>query len=202
MHTFSEKNVVFPMQGKDIQNLSNSTAKIFQKKYNKKLFLESEDMPIHLSDVYIEPKLIDKNLKKRKQRKKDKIEGKEIGDSNAIEYIEKFVEGPEDKVLFIEGVAGAGKSSLLSKMATVLYGKDIFYKSLKDYLNLDLVRLKIEINKTFSLNDNDFGKIIFLDGLDEIWNKIDLNEFEDDLKFFLERGYKVVFTVRPEYVPY
>lgn len=121
----------------------------------------------------------------------------------AVSYICSFTKKEAiDKALFIEGAAGVGKSSLLSKLSTVLYGKDIFYKSLKDFLNTDHIRLRRELTKSFLLTDNDYGKTFLLDGLDEIWNRMDPEEFEDDLKFFLERNYRIVFTVRPGYVQY
>lgn len=202
MHEFRERNIVVPKGYENSVEPSNNTEKIFQKKYNKKLFLESEDTPISLCDVYIEPRLVEKNLIERRPFKKESIEKRKDHDDHAIEYIKKFLEKTKDKVLFIEGVAGVGKSSLLSKMSTLVYGRDIFYKSLKEYLCVETIELKKEINKSFSLNDNDYGKTFFLDGLDEIWNRIDLNEFEDDLKFFIERDYKVIFTLRPGYVPY
>lgn len=202
MHRFTERNVVIPKGQRADIDLSNNTEKIFQKRYQKRLFLEPENKPIRLCDVYIEPRLVDKTLNEKKPIKRENIEKRLEDDNYATKYIKKFVENFKDKVLFIEGVAGAGKSSLLSKMSTLLYGKDIFYKSLKDYLSIETIQLKKEINKTFSLTDNDYDKIFFLDGLDEIWNKIDLNEFEDDLRFFIERNHKVIFTLRPGYVPY
>ena len=177
-------------------SISNNTEKIFQQKYLKRLFFEDESAPIYLCDVYVEPRLIERNLGKKKPT------ATTISES-AIHYICSFIEKEVvDKALFIEGAAGVGKSSLFYKLSTVLYGKDIFYKSLKDYLNIEHIQLRRELIRSFLLTDNDYGKIFLLDGLDEIWNRIDPEIFEDDLKFFLERNYKIVFTVRPEYVQY
>lgn len=204
MKKFNERKTVIPKgQIEDInidKKLANNTEKVFQKKYRKKLFLEDERVPIYLCDVYIEPRLVEKRLNGRKKEKEKNNEV--INCDYAVEYINKFVLNSNDKVLFIEGVAGAGKSSLLSKLSTVMYSNDIFYKSLKDYLDIDSVQLKREIMKTFSLSESDYNKVLFLDGLDEIWSKIDPSEFGDDLNYFIERDYKVVFTVRPGYVLY
>lgn len=246
----NEDHTIFPQKKSTAieskSGISNNTEKIFQQKYFKRLFFEEKSAPIYLCDVYVEPKLIEKNLNNKGRRKvginvdstlevatlsenidptTEVITFTEGGDNKpkvttlaeninkkskaetlteyAIRYICRFTKKEEnDKALFIEGAAGVGKSSLLSKLSTVLYGKDIFYKSLKDYLNTDRIRLRRELTKSFLLTDNDYGKTFLLDGLDEIWNRMDPEEFEDDLKFFLERSYKIVFTVRPGYVQY
>lgn len=187
--------------------ISNNTEKIFQQKYLKRLFFEEESAPIYLCDVYVEPKLIEKDFNKKRRTKAniniDTTPELTTLTEYAVSYICSFTKKEAiDKALFIEGAAGVGKSSLLSKLSTVLYGKDIFYKSLKDYLNTDHIRLRRELTKSFLLTDNDYGKTFLLDGLDEIWNRMDPEEFEDDLRFFLERNYRIVFTVRPGYVQY
>ena len=186
----------------DKSNLSNRTEILFQNKFHKKLFLEDNTIQTCLCDVYIEPRLIERSLSNSNHIEPDTHREEPSSTNYATAYINKFISSSHDKVLFIEGVAGAGKSSLFCKMSTTLYGKDIFYKSLKDYLYKDRIQLREELIRNFSLNDNDYDKILLLDGLDEIWSKIDADAFEDDLRFFIERNYKVIFTLRPGYVPY
>lgn len=185
----------------------NNSAIGYQRRYTKELFLEPVDMPIYLSDVYVEPN-VSENVNKNDGKNHNGLESSlhrglpKKKYENAIQFIRQFIAKLSKNVLFIEGKAGVGKSSLIARIATEFCNSNVYYVSLKEFLKCDSVRLCHSIFSLYSLPYDSTDLIFFLDGLDEIYDRIDLMELSDDFQRLIDMGCHIICTVRPGYVEY
>lgn len=161
----------------------NGKAK-FQSKYESVLFLE-ERYTVKLKDVFIFPNIvISKTM-------------------NFREYINDLIEHKvANKILFLIGKAGTGKSSLLYYFSTVYNSENIYYLSLKDLIinGSNRIHFLSMVNKHLHLKNDARNKTLILDGFDEIRNLLIKDEFLTDLERYFDNGFSIIFTTRPDYI--
>lgn len=156
----------------------------FQSKYNSVLFLE-EQYSVKLKDIFIIPDI-------------------EIGGAkNFQKYINDLIEHTvANKILFLIGKAGTGKSSLLYYLSTVYNSENVYYLSLKDLILNDSNRIHFwhMVNEHLHLENDTRNKTLILDGFDEIRNLLIKDEFLEDLERYYDNGFVIIITSRPGYI--
>ncbi|SFR80022.1 pentapeptide repeat-containing protein [Anaeromicropila populeti] len=169
----------------------NKTAQFYQRKFGASLFLDKRE-GITLEDVYVEPIASPLNQHGYPVR---------YGERKILSVIEEYLNKKDGFLLFIEGDAGIGKSSLVARLSIHYIEKDIYYKPLKDFLSVEeTIDFKENILKSFHLEEDDWGKTLILDGFDEVCCRLDPVLFDTHLQFFLEREYRIILTTRPRYL--
>jgi len=154
-----------------LKSKENKSAKLFQNKFYHHLYFDKD---ICVADIYITPEKILKNLL-------------------------TFLMSNIDYILLIEGVAGSGKTTLISKISTMYYFDDFYYISLKELIH----EIKAGngflncISHKYNIDPYKENLVFLFDGFDEIANIIDRDNFLDDLQSLVERKSKIVMTSRP-----
>lgn len=169
-----------------------SNALPFQKKFHKKLFLETGDAPT-LADVYVWPEC--------QVLPENSVELQIISARSAVD---SFIEQNDNGLLIIEGVAGSGKSSLMCALSTIYDNEDCYFLSMKDLIDrsdkVHRTDFKNKLWQHFGLNGSDYEKILFLDGYDELHSHLDELVFRDELQSLIDLDYKIIMTTRPGYL--
>lgn len=202
----------------------SSHALPFQKKFHKKLFLETADAPT-LANVYVWPdcQVLPKNTfellnntslntgtsantfqKNRLSWTQMESLGSSVPVVSALSAVSSFIEKNDSGFLIIEGVAGSGKSSLMCALSTVYDHEDCYFLSLKDLIDYSdkehRTDFKNKLWQYFGLNGSDYGKTLFLDGYDELHSHLDAVVFRDEIQSLINLDYKIIMTTRPGYL--
>lgn len=168
-----------------IADSKKNDIKYFQMNFNKILFLETNS-ETKLSDVFIFP-VIDMPIKSM----------------DSYDYIDKLIKHKvSNQILFLVGLAGTGKSSLLYKFSTIYEEDYIFYLSLKNLIDnekreIDFIQ---SIYGYFGFDNHVLNKTLILDGLDEISDFLNQYKFCKDLENLYDKGFTIIFTTRPSYI--
>lgn len=177
----------------ELTKKSIRSAEAFNERFQAKLFLDLEqDNALKLSDIYIDSYLSDDDGNKY------------------CGFDELFSSYPQEDVIFIEGVAGTGKSSFLMKVATQYLNKEtsiekrMFFVRGKDISNSDGNPIT-DITNVLGLKDvSDLdGSIIFLDAYDEIaYAAANSNNKKEYLSRLLNKceSFNLVITLRANYI--
>lgn len=201
--------------------------------------MESLDANVQYYNNYVENLFLHKGEGSKSVRLKDlfvmpmykeaafgRAEGKY---DNIVDYISKFTmciweKSNQSEILFIEGDAGVGKTSLVSYLAYLYIEKPEEWKRLFGSKTLLCVRLRdiIPIGMKFSSDTivrdilnylklksmDEFKKLyrdalIVLDGFDELCMVEGINENSDYYIYQIYKaftGYKIIITTRPQYL--
>jgi len=187
---------------------------IFQNLLDTSLFLEDKykkEEKITLEDIYTEPKFaffdVKKNILKDSSESLLELIGQFIKDS-LPKNIEKKYKVVIGNTLFILGEPGIGKSSLVSKIVSIIRRNRVYCVRLRD---LDKKEIKTEgalnaILNILSIEDIDLTqKTLILDGVDELCGIENYESSIDDFCFSLIKeanrlNFKLLFTSRLSYV--
>lgn len=202
--------------------------------------MESSDAKMQYYNSYVENLFLHKREGSKTVRLKDLFVmpmyeevtfGKVTGEgTSVIDYISKFSMNAEDNeqhqedMLFIEGDAGVGKTSLISHLSYLYIEKPEEWRRLFDSKTLLCVRLRdiIPIGMKFSSDTivwdilnylkiesmDEFKKLykdafVVLDGFDELCMVEEINENSHYYVYQIYeafKGYKVLITTRPQYL--
>lgn len=160
------------------------SAVVFQRKFNKRLFLEEKNGPT-LKQVFLWPKC---HLAGRWE------------ETEALEITDAFLRDPAFWLLVVEGAAGSGKSSFAAALSEKYHTSQYIYKSLRDLTGRDIIEFRRELLRECGLTADDMDKVLILDGYDEIHHRVKRSVFLADLKWFEDHGYKIILTTRPGYL--
>ncbi len=184
---------------------------IFQNFLDTPLFLEDkykEEEKITLEDIYTEPKFAFFDVKENLFKDSSESLLKLIEQFITPKKIEGIHSNYIGKTLFILGEPGIGKSSLVSKILSMIRKKKVYCVRLRD---LDKKEIKREgalnaILNLLSIEDMDLTqKTLILDGVDELCGIENYESSIDDFCFSLIKetnrlNFKLLFTSRLNYV--
>ena len=173
--------------GAQQKDSTSPSAQVFQKRFHKRLFLDQEPHAT-LAAVYVRPRGI----------------YMDSGDRvDLLQAVGAFLDSGGDDILIIEGVAGSGKSSFMALLSEIYNSRKYIYLSLKNLIKPEApLNFRDDLLKECGLRQNDMDKVLLLDGLDEIYPRLDLIQLRTDLQWFCERGYRMIITTRPGYFKY
>lgn len=166
------------------EKVANST-KEFIEKYQEDLFWDEEGTTVSLKDVYIEPCT---------------TQGESV-----VKLVDAFLIDERQAVLFIEAVAGSGKSSLMARLAYDYGDSKHYFIKLSDLL-IDHQNGLLAAISQYAITDPAWqgylqnGNVLFLDGYDEIAARMNPEVLTMDIRRLKQKRMKLVVTTRPNYL--
>lgn len=122
-----------------------------------------------------------------------------------LNLVHGFLSNPDDKILFVFGGYGSGKSALAARLVHDLPRSDVrpVYVSLRQLKSADdLVRIVQKADQLARLNPSSGPCLVILDGMDELPNAMKANEKRLNILRLLEaatKSDKIIVTVRTSY---